>query len=91
MPSNTGMPLQIHQSAKLTSAPSIIPAGMTNILTTVCSNPWPKKVRIGSHIAAILPVVDLEVIAITAPSVTIQLHRIALMKASPMPSAPMLL
>ncbi|MNC63157.1 hypothetical protein D3C75_1132560 [compost metagenome] len=61
---------------------------MTNILTTECSKPWPKKVRIGSHMAAILPPVDWEVMAITAPKHTIQLHRTALTNTVIMPSKP---
>src|SRR5262249_29376048 len=36
----TGIWFQSHQSHAPTSAPSIIPAGMTNMLTTECSKPW---------------------------------------------------
>jgi len=36
---------------------------------------------IGNHIATILPMVEREAIASTAPNVTIQLHRTPLMKA----------
>ena len=71
----------------LTWAPSSIPAGMTNMLTTECSKPCAKNVMIGSHIARILPAVDWEVSAITTPSVTIQLQRIALLTATTCPWA----
>src|SRR5437879_13687117 len=55
-------------------APSIMPDGIRNMLTTECSKPSAKKVMIGSHMAAIFPTVDLETKASTAPIVTIQLR-----------------
>lgn len=62
--------------------------GMTNIFTTQCSRPSAKKVKIGSQIANIFPVVDEDTNPITTPIVTIQLHRIALVKHTTMPVAP---
>src|SRR5207245_11308162 len=87
LPSVTGIWFHIHQSARETCAPSNIPAGITNMLTTECSKPWAKNVRMGSHIAAILPIVDCEVSAIATPSVTIQLQRIALLTTTVRPPA----
>src|SRR5881628_1127215 len=43
---------------------------------------------IGSHIAAIFPIVDWDVSAITTPSVTIQLQRIPLATAMATPGPP---
>jgi hypothetical protein len=45
------------------------------MFTIECSKPWAKKVVIGSHIARTLPVVEVEVIAITTPIVTIPLQK----------------
>ena len=84
----TGIGSTRHQSAKLTLAPIIMPAGMMNMLTTECSKPWAKKIRIGIQAAAIRPMVEVEAIAITTPKQTIQLHRIALTKTVSMPAAP---
>src|SRR5207245_10541267 len=78
LPSVTGIWFHIHQSARETCAPSNIPAGITNMLNTECSKPWAKNVRMGSHIAAILQIVDCEVSAIATPTVNIQLQRIDL-------------
>src|SRR3954452_16903294 len=85
LPSVTGIWFQSHQSATVTSAPNMMPAGMTNMLTTECSNPCAKKVMIGSHMAPILPIVDVDVNAMTTPMVTSQLHSMALKKTSFMP------
>src|SRR4051794_22647124 len=86
----TGIWVQNHQSENDTAAPNAMPAGMTNMLTTECSKPWAKKVMIGSHIAPILPMVEVDVKAMTTPIVTSQLHSIALKKTSFMPVQPLL-
>ncbi len=62
--------------------------GMTNIFTTQCSRPSAKKVKMGSQMAKIFPVVEEDTRPITTPRVTIQLHRIALVKQTTMPVAP---
>ena len=56
-----------------TCAPRAMPIGITNMFTTECSKPSATKAKIGSYIAAILPIVDVEVNAMTTPTVTIQL------------------
>src|SRR3954451_17582804 len=89
LPNVTGIWFQIHQSENDTSAPNAMPAGMTNMLTTECSNPWAKKVMIGSHIAPILPMVEVDVNAMTTPMVTSQLHSIALKNTSFIPVQPL--
>ena len=58
------------------------------MLTTECSNPWAKNVRIGNQAATILPNVDWEVIAMTTPRHTIQLHRTALATTVTIPEKP---
>ena len=65
-----------------------MPVGMMNMLTTECSKPWAKNIRIGSQAAAILPMVEVVVIAVTTPRQTIQLHSIALTKTVTMPAKP---
>src|SRR6266481_5358564 len=66
-------------------APSIMPEGIRNMLTTECSKPSAKNVMMGSHMAAIFPTVDFEDIASTAPIVTIQLKRMAFALDVPLP------
>src|ERR1700740_2976889 len=61
---------------------------MTNMLTTACSKPSAKNRKIGSHVAAILPTVEVEVIAMTTPRQTSQLQRMALTKTLTMPAVP---
>jgi hypothetical protein len=53
-PRSTG-PRLPKKSAKLTSAPHIIPSGMRNMLATACSSPRVTKVVMGSQMAKILP------------------------------------
>src|SRR5689334_16235328 len=65
-----------------------MPVGMTNMLTTACSNPCAKKMKIGSQAVAILPTVEVEVMAKMTPKQTIQLQRIALTKTVTMPAKP---
>src|SRR5215467_6993047 len=78
LPSVTGISFHSHQSATVTLAPSIMPVGMMNMLTTECSKPWAKKMNTGIQAAAILPTVEVVVMASTTARQTIQLHRIAL-------------
>src|SRR5258708_787897 len=87
-PRVTGIWFQSHQLAVETGAPRNFPAGMTNIFTMECSYPCAKKVVMGSHIATILPMVERETRASTAPTVTIQLQRTALMNAVAHPLEP---
>src|ERR1700733_4293440 len=72
----------------LTFAPINIPVGMMNMLTTACSKPWAKNVTMGNQAAAILPTVEVEVIAITTPRQTSQLHRMALTNEVTRPAKP---
>ena len=72
----------------LTLAPIIIPAGMTNMLTTECSKPCAKKMKIGIQAPAILPIVEWRSCAITTPRQTIQLHSTALTKTVTIPATP---
>ena len=50
------------------------------MLTTECSKPCAKKMKIGIQAQAILPMVEFVVIASTTARQTIQLHSIALTK-----------
>ena len=66
-----------------------MPVGMRNMFTTgMFETLARRKSEIGSQLAAILPAVDLEVIAMTTPSVTIQLQRMAFTKAVIAPATP---
>ncbi len=58
------------------------------MLTTECSKPCPKKISIGIQAAAILPMVEALVMAMTMARQTIQLHSIALTKTVTMPAKP---
>src|SRR5205085_11007239 len=84
----TGIWFDIHHAPNETGAFSSMPAGITNILTIECSKPWAKKVKMGSHIATILPIVDRDTMANKAPTVTIQLHSTAFTKAVAQPAPP---
>src|SRR5690606_6605392 len=77
-----------HQSEKLTFAPSSMPVGMTNIFTTACSYPSAKNMNTGIAQAMIFPTVDWEVMAMTTPMQTIQLHRMPFTKAVAKPAVP---
>src|SRR6266700_558746 len=88
LPRVTGIWFQSHQLLVETGAPRNFPAGITNIFTMECSYPWAKKVVMGNHMATILPTVERETSASTAPTVTIQLQRIALMNAVAQPLEP---
>src|SRR6202023_4381397 len=72
----------------LTLAPSSMPVGMTNMLTTACSNPSAKNVKMGNQVAAIFPTVEVDVIAMTTPRHTSQLQRMALTKTLTIPAVP---
>src|SRR5579871_1604772 len=65
-----------------------MPVVITTLLTTECSKPCAKKVTIGSQAATILPIVEVEVIAITTPRQTSQLQSTALTKTLTMPAMP---
>ena len=65
-----------------------MPVGMMNMLTTECSKPCAKKMKIGIQAAAILPMVDVVVMAATTARQTIQLHRIALTNTVIRPAGP---
>src|SRR5215475_5631584 len=65
-----------------------MPVGMMNMLTTACSKPSAKKVKIGSQVAAIFPTVELDVIAITTPRQTSQLQRMPLTNTLTRPAVP---
>ena len=58
------------------------------MFTTLCSNPWLTKMKIGSHAPRILPAVEVEARPITEPRLTIQLHRIALTNTVSRPARP---
>src|SRR3954470_2621994 len=88
LPSVTGNWFHSHQSDAETFAPSSMPVGIMNMFTTECSKPCAKNVRIGSHIATILPTVDGDVSAITTPRQTIQLQRMAFVKTVTSPAKP---
>jgi len=87
-PAVTGIWFHSHQSETVTLAPISIPVGMMNMFTTVCSKPCAKKTEIGSHAPTSLPMVEDDVMAMTTPRQTSQLHSIALTKAVIMPAAP---
>src|SRR5262249_31173503 len=65
-----------------------MPVGITNMLTTECSKPCAKKMNTGIQAAAILPTVELVVIASTTARQTIQLQRMALTNTVTQPAAP---
>src|ERR1017187_7239230 len=88
LPRVTGIWFQSHQLPKETGACSSMPAGITNMLTMECSKPWAKNVRMGSHMAAILPVVERDTMASSVPTVTIQLQSTALTSAVAQPAPP---
>src|SRR5205085_7465861 len=52
------------------------------------AKPGAKKVKIGSQVAAIFPIVEVDVIAITTPRQTSQLQRMPLTKTLTMPAVP---
>src|SRR5438067_13017284 len=57
LPMVTGIWFHHHWTVE-TGAFRSMPAGATNMLTIECSKPRAKKIMIGSHIAAILPIVE---------------------------------
>ena len=65
-----------------------MPVGMMNMLTTECSKPCAKKIRIGIQAVAILPMVEVVLMASTTARQTIQLHSIALTNTVTMPAKP---
>src|SRR5665213_3144421 len=65
-----------------------MPVGMMNMLTTACSNPSAKNMKIGIQVATIFPIVEVVVIAITTPRHTSQLQRMALTKTLTIPASP---
>src|ERR1022692_257182 len=75
-------------AATVTLAPIIMPVGMMNMLTTECSKPWAKKIRIGIQAVAILPMMEVVPMASTTARQTIQLHSIALTNTVTMPAKP---
>lgn len=58
------------------------------MLTIECSKPMKKNSMIGIHMAIILPVADVEIMAPTTPMDTIQLHSMPRMKMVTQPSMP---
>src|SRR5207249_485848 len=88
LPSVTGIWFHSHHSLNVTLAPSNMPVGMMNMLTTACSKPCAKKMKIGIQAVAILPIVEFVPIASTTARQTIQLHRIPLTNAVAKPAAP---
>ena len=89
LPRVTGIWFNHHHSLIEMGEPNNIPVGMRNMLTMECSYPCAKKIVMGSHMAAIFPMVERETNAIIVPTVTIQLARMALTTAVPQPLAPM--
>src|SRR5205823_228818 len=87
-PMVTGIWFHIHHAPNETGAFSSMPAGIQNKLKIKFSKPWAKKVKMGSHIATILPIVDRDTMANKAPTVTIQLHSTAFTKAVAQPAPP---
>src|SRR6202051_4637578 len=88
LPSVTGIWFHSHQSATVTLAPIIMPVGIMNMLTTECSKPWAKKMKIDIQAQAILPMVEVVVMARTMARQTSQLHSIALTKQLTSPAKP---
>src|SRR5690242_7644851 len=84
----TGTWFHSHHLLQETGAPSIMPEGITYMLTIECSYPCAKNVRIGSHMATTLPIVERDENARIAPSVTIQLHNTPLITAVAHPLGP---
>ncbi|MNY36360.1 hypothetical protein D3C86_1708430 [compost metagenome] len=66
----------------------IIADGNRNMLTMECSKPIAKNSITGIHMAITLPLTDVEIMAPTTPSDTIQLHSTPRMKIVSMPPAP---
>src|SRR5215472_10936987 len=81
LPRVTGIWFHSHQSLHVTLAPSSMPVGIMNMLTTACSKPCAKKMKIGIQAVAILPIVEFVPIASTTARQTIQLHRMPLTNA----------
>src|SRR5262249_61800318 len=65
-----------------------VPVGIMNMLTTACSKPCAKKMKIGIQAVAILPIVEFVLIASTTARQTIQLHRMPLTNAVTSPATP---
>jgi hypothetical protein len=65
-----------------------MPTGITNMLTTACSNPWEKKRTVGPQIARSFPPKELDANDATTARLTIQLQRTALVKTVSRPAEP---
>ena len=88
LPSVTGIWFHSHQSVNVTWAPNNMPTGMTNIFTTACSKPCEKNNTVGPQIARIFPDNDVVAKAKTTARLTIQLHKMPLVKTVSIPAEP---